>query len=184
MDRTGTKVGIIAGAVAFIAVVGFIDSRFPDLTFALFYLIPVFLTSWYIGRAVGAGIATASAVFGLVADIVSDNASIGYAYANGTFRLVLLLIVGSIVVRLHVAIARERLTATTRGELMRRVAAGAQEPLGDINARVVDLGFELSASAPDRRQLIGEIVQASGRLARLVQQLEEEEPVRRVGNDS
>lgn len=184
MDRTGTKVVIIAGAVAFIAVVGFIDSRFPELTFALFYLIPVFLTSWYIGRAVGAGIATASAVFGLVADIVSDNASIGYAYANGAFRLVLLLIVGSIVVRLHVAIARERLTATTRGELMRRVAAGAQEPLGDINARVVDLGFELSASAPDRRQLIGEIVQASGRLARLVQQLEEEEPVRRVGNDS
>jgi K+-sensing histidine kinase KdpD len=184
MDRTGTKVGIIAGAVAFIAVVGFIDSRFPDLTFALFYLIPVFLTSWYIGRAVGAGIATGSAVFGLVADIVSDNASIGYAYANGAFRLVLLLMVGSIVGRLHVAIARERLTATTRGELMRRVAAGAQEPLGDINARVVDLGFELSASAPDRRQLIGEIVQASGRLARLVEKLEEEEPVRRVGNDS
>jgi hypothetical protein len=184
MDRTGTKAVIIAGALALVAVVGFIDSRFPDLTFALFYLIPVFLTSWYIGRAVGAGIATASAVFGLVADIVSDNASIGYAYVNGAFRLVLLLIVGSIVVRLHVAIARERLTATTRGELMRRVAAGAQEPLGDINARVVDLGFELSASAPDRRQLIGEIVQASGRLARLVQQLEEEEPVRRVGNDS
>jgi hypothetical protein len=48
----------------------------------------------------------------------------------------------------------------------------------------LDLGFELSASAPDRRQLIGEIVQASGRLARLVEKLEEEEPVRRVGNDS
>jgi hypothetical protein len=49
--------------------------------------------------------------------------------------------------RLHIAIARERLTATTRGDLMRRVAEGAQVPLGDINAKVVDLGFELSASA-------------------------------------
>ena len=183
MDRTGTKAVIIGGALALVAVVGFIDSRLPDLTFALFYLIPVFLTSWYVGRAVGAAVAAASAVFGLVADIVSDTAYIGYAYANGAFRLVLLLTVGLMVSRLHIAIARERLTATTRGDLMRRVAEGAQGPLGDINARVVDLGFELSASDPDQRQLIGEIVQASGRLARLVRHLEEEKPARRVGND-
>jgi K+-sensing histidine kinase KdpD len=106
---------------------------------------------------------------------VSDHADVGYAYANSGFRFALLLVVALTVSRLHEAMDRERQAAAAQATLMRSVAADAQTPLGDIYARVVDLGFDLNVDEAVKRELVGEIVRASGKLGRLVRQLEASE---------
>jgi K+-sensing histidine kinase KdpD len=169
------RIGLLVTCLGVVGGVGYVDSRLPELSFALFYLIPVFLSAWYLGRLAGVGLAAASAGFGLAADLVSDHADVGYAYANSGFRFALLLVVALTVSRLHEAMDRERQAAAAQATLMRSVAADAQTPLGDIYARVVDLGFDLNVDEAAKRELVGEIVRASGKLGRLVRQLEASE---------
>jgi hypothetical protein len=123
----------------------------------------------------GAWLAIASGAFGLAADMISDQTEVVYAYLNSGFRFVLLLIVAVTVARLHLAIDRERRAVAAQAELMQSVATDAQAPLGDIYARVVDLGFDLGVDEAAKRQLVGEIVRASSKLGRLVRQLEASE---------
>ncbi|MGH2634868.1 MAG: hypothetical protein ACRDHU_01780 [Actinomycetota bacterium] len=176
---------ICCGAIALIAIVGYVDSHVPMIAFSIFYLVPVFLASWYVGRTAGIVMAVASAAFGLAADLFSAHDPEAYAYANSGLRLVLLTVVAITFSRLRQAITREReiaelehKTADARGDIMRTVALNAQKPLGDITARVVDLGWGLSDSEADRRQIVNELARASEKLSKLVDQLrEQEEPV-------
>jgi K+-sensing histidine kinase KdpD len=56
--------------------------------------------------------------------------------------------------------------------LMRSVIVGAREPLGDIYARIVTLGFDLpKLSVSETRVVLNEIADASRRLSTLVNNL-------------
>src|SRR4029077_6245268 len=56
--------------------------------------------------------------------------------------------------------------------LMRSVIVGAREPLGDIYARIVTLGFDLpTLSVAETRAVLAEIADASRRLSALVDNL-------------
>ena len=61
---------------------------------------------------------------------------------------------------------------------MRSVAIGAREPLGDIYARVVTLGFDMhKLSLGESREVLGEIAEASRRLSDLVNTLSNKAPL-------
>jgi signal transduction histidine kinase len=163
-----------------------IDSRLPYVVFAIVYLIPVLAATWYLGRAVGVAVAVASAAFGLAADLWSSASPAGYACLNSVLRLILFTGAALVFGRLHEAIAREREVAAQeqaaaeqlkelaqlRTELVRAVAEGAQEPLAQIYARVVNLGFDLpTSSEAESRVVLTEIAQASARLSKLMDSL-------------
>ncbi len=69
---------------------------------------------------------------------------------------------------------------------MRSVIVGAREPLGDIYARIVTLGFDLpTLSVSETRVVLNEIADASRRLSTLVNNLVPDEnavpPGQRIG---
>jgi len=67
----------------------------PELAFSLFYLLPIFLVTWMVGRTAGVSIAVLGAVTWLVADLAWDvpNSSVIVHYWNGAVRLGFFLIV-------------------------------------------------------------------------------------------
>jgi signal transduction histidine kinase len=191
--------GLLAlGVATLIAVVGLVDSRVPDIVFSPFYLVPVCLASWFLDRAVGIAAAFASAACGLVADVITEQTTLGYAIGNSALRLGLLTVFAVTFGRLRRAIEAERLVAERereaasrlheaallRAELMRSVERDAREPLARIYAKVVELGFDLSsATAPDSRALLTELAQASSRLTELVDKLMPEQEAAAVAHE-
>jgi K+-sensing histidine kinase KdpD len=184
------RIAITVGALCLTALVGFVDSQVMYVVFSIFYLIPVFLAAWFVGRRAGLAAAIASAVVGLAADLWSSPAPAVFAYVNSLLRLALFAGAALVVSRLHESIAREREVAAReqaaaeqlkevaqlRSDLMRAVAEGAQEPLAQIYARVVNLGFDLSTTPEaESRVVLTEIAQASAHLSRLVDSLLQED---------
>jgi enoyl-CoA hydratase/carnithine racemase len=130
--------------------------------------------------------AVACAVGGLAADLASTDPHPGFAFANCGLRLVLFILVAALISRIKVTRDREQQLAELEREamarlqelndmkdaLMRSVIVGAREPLGDIYARIVTLGFDLpTLSVSETRVVLSEIADASRRLSTLVNNL-------------
>ncbi len=115
LGRRSRATWLVAGLVA-VAGLGYLDfATGPELTPALFYLIPIALVAWYAGRGAGAGVAAASAFVWLLSDALTHG---GYAtavipYWNAAARLGSLLLVSETVARLRAAIGREQELART-----------------------------------------------------------------------
>ena len=105
-------------------------------------------------------------------------------------RLLLFVLIATLVSRLKETRDREQHLAELEHEaaerlqelndikdaLMRSVIVGAREPLGDIYARIVTLGFDLpTLSVTETRAVLAEIADASRRLSTLVNNLIPEE---------
>jgi signal transduction histidine kinase len=177
-DLDRRRVLIAAGAFALIGLVGLVDGQVSGLAFSPFYLIPVCLVTWFVARAAGVVAAAAASALGLGVEIWWGKSALGYAYANAGLRLALLTVAALILGRLQQALSRERRVAdlereaaALRAQLMRSVAQDAREPLGQIYANVVDLGFEMSDSGASSRAVLHEIASASTRLTELVDTL-------------
>ncbi len=196
--RAGSRVGsvlIAVGSLALACAVGYVDAKSSAyITFSIFYLVPVFLATWFANRATGLAVAGACASAGFAADVWPLGSLHGYAYANLCLRLLLFMTAAVAMDRIHGSIVRERSIAEREREaaarleratemqeaVMRAVAHDAWEPLSEIRARIVDLQFEL-ATLPekDARAALNEIAEASRRLSDLVDSLLQEHPVER-----
>lgn len=105
-----------AAALTAIAVVGVADWwTGPDLSLAIFYLLPVSMVAWHVGRGWGSALATLSAGIGLIADLMwSDHyGSSMVPWWNAGTRLGILLTLVMILGALHKALDRERMFART-----------------------------------------------------------------------
>jgi diguanylate cyclase (GGDEF)-like protein len=124
-----------AGLLALVVGIGFVDYETgPELGFSLFYLIPIVLASWGIGRGSGIAVALTAAASWLAADLAwaeADLASI--SLWNGLTRLVIYTTI-SLLVWL-VREDRDRLDALNR---QLNLALGAEtrlartDPLTDL----------------------------------------------------
>ena len=109
-----------------------------------------------------------------------------FAIVNLGCRLLLFVLIATLVSRLKETRDREQHLAELEHEaaerlqelndikdaLMRSVIVGAREPLGDIYARIVTLGFDLpTLSVNETRAVLAEIADASRRLSTLVNNL-------------
>ena len=186
---TGTtrRVALTLSCLALVGTVAYIDSRSSTyIAFSIFYIVPIAVAAWYGDRTIGLVVAIASGLGGFAADVWSTQAHRLFALSNLGLRLVLFILVATMIARLKQAREREQRLAELEREatqrlqelndmkdaLMRSVIVGAREPLGDIYARIVSLGFDLpTLSVSETRLMLNEIADASRRLSTLVNNL-------------
>ncbi len=73
------KAVIIIGTFIGVFVLGLVDySMGPEIAFSIFYLVPISMISWYVGKKYGISLSVVSAVVWLVADLAS-----GHIYSFG-----------------------------------------------------------------------------------------------------
>ena len=184
------RVALTLGCLALVAIVAFVDSRASEIAFSIFYVVPIVIAAWYGDRVTGLVVAVASGLGGLLADLVSLDHHLFFTLVNLVCRLVLFVLIAALVSRLKETREREQHLAELEHEaaerlqelndikdaLMRSVIVGAREPLGDIYARIVTLGFDLpTLSVAETRAVLAEIADASRRLSTLVNNLIPEE---------
>ena len=189
-DRpTGTtwRVALALGCLTLVGIVAFVDAQVSFIAFSIFYVVPIALGAWYGDRTVGLVLAVSAGLGGLAADLSSLGAHHPiFAFVNLGCRLLLFVLIATLVSRLketrdrelrlaeleHEAAERLRELNDIKDALMRSVIVGAREPLGDIYARIVTLGFDLpTLSVTETRAVLAEIADASRRLSTLVNNL-------------
>ncbi len=161
---------------------------------------PIFLAAWFGNRVVAVLVAVTCGLSGFAADIWTlDVLGVpqAYAFVNVGLRLILFGVVSILFSHLHDTLvrgtelaAREREAADREREaaerlqdlnemkdrLMRSVVADAREPLGDIYARVVTLGFDMPRlTMGESREVLNKIADANRRLSALVDTLLDEQ---------
>ncbi len=182
-----TRAAIVGLSFVLVGIVGYVDAATSaHIAFSIFYVIPVCLAAWCGNRVTGLLAAVASTSAGLAADILSVGADPVYAYVNLACRLVLFLLVALLVSRNKEMMGREQDVAErereaakrlqelndVKDELMRSVAMDARAPLGDIYARIVTLGFDMTTlTTSETREVLNEVADASRRLSALVDNL-------------
>jgi len=105
-----------SAALALVAVLGALDYLTGfEISFAFFYLIPVALAAWSLGRRAGLVIATLSAVVWLGANQLAGNpqAHVTVLAWNTATRLGFFVVVTELMTRLRVALERERTLSRT-----------------------------------------------------------------------
>jgi len=103
-----TRATLAAACVVLAGVIGATDFLTGyELSFSIFYLIPVSLASWYLGTGAGILMSVASATIWLIADLTS-----GHHYSNAVVplwnalvRLGFFLIIAYLLARLHAVLA-------------------------------------------------------------------------------
>ena len=106
--------GVPTLALALTMLLGWLDSvTGSELTFSLFYLIPVGVCVWYVGHRAGVLLAIACAATGLVADLNAQMLNQIVPYWNAAIRLGLFLVVVALIGRLHQALREARRLAET-----------------------------------------------------------------------
>ena len=185
MGSIGRRAAVI-GAAAFMLVVAAIDSRLPHVALSLFYVLPIFAVAWLSSRFIVGVFTLAATACSLIADMATGVTPV-YAYLNAGCRLILFVLVGATVLRLRRAMEAERAAAAEhlrlaeqerelnelRRSLALRVMKDARQPLSEIQAKVVDLGFDGASLSPaEQRELVSGLVEASSRVSRLLEDLD------------
>lgn len=199
-DRTAHRRALVVIAAVLLAgLVGLVDALSSVyIAFSIFYLIPIFFVAWYADETTAITVAIVSGFAGLMADLVTlqhQDVDPAYALVNLLLRLVLFVSVAVLLARFHAAIRREQEVAEREREaaerleelnemkdrLMRSVVIEAREPLADIYARVVTLGFDMpNFTTGQSREVLNEIADASRRLSELVNTLLDEEQLQQA----
>lgn len=102
---------IAAFAVVLVAALGIVDHvTGSEISISIFYLVPVLLASWSVGRRAGVALAVLSAVTWLIADITAGASykQPAIRYWNGLSLFGFFLIVAVVFASLRSALARER----------------------------------------------------------------------------
>lgn len=98
--------------LVFIAVVGMLDYQsWYAISFGLFYLMPIGLVTWHLGRRAGAVVVVLSAATGLFGDIYGDPSAGLIPYWNCALRLAVFLIVAALLATLKSSIQLQRSVA-------------------------------------------------------------------------
>lgn len=194
---------IVSASFVVAGFVGLLDAASSAyIAFSIFYTIPIFLAAWFGNRVVAIVVAVVCGLSGFAADAWTlDSLGVhqAYAFVNLALRLSLFGLVSILFCRLHDTLVRETELAAREREaadrereaaerlqdlnemkdrLMRSVVADAREPLGDIYARVVTLGFDMPRlTMGESREVLNEIADANRRLSELVNTLLDEQRV-------
>jgi hypothetical protein len=174
------KAAMAAAGLGAIALVGYVDGRSSAyVAFSIFYVIPIAAVTWVAGVRSGALAVLASVVAGFASDVLTIHAPIGYAVWNLGNRVLLFGLITILLARLRRALdnerrlaERERELGEVKTELMRRVAEESRVPLGEMSAKLVNLGFDADTmSTEEIRALLSEFANASARLSSVVERL-------------
>jgi diguanylate cyclase (GGDEF)-like protein len=113
LSKTSKSVLIASGLLlaVFIGVIRYLTG--PELAFSIFYLFPIFLVTWFVGRRAGILLSIVSSMSWLAADLMmrSSYSHPAIPFVNETFRLSVFLIVVFILSKFKEVLGREKLLA-------------------------------------------------------------------------
>jgi signal transduction histidine kinase len=145
--RTLSLTGLSLVAIASICLVDLLSG--PDIGFSLFYLIPVVVTAWYLGRGPGLILAVAGALAWLFADTVNRGiVSLGPSIWNGFTRLVIFIAIALLLDRQRSSAARLAVIDRQRDDFLRVLDYELPRPVEAIAA----LARKLDRNTPERSE--------------------------------
>jgi K+-sensing histidine kinase KdpD len=122
----------------------------PDIGFSLFYLIPVVVTAWYIGRGPGLILAVAGALAWLFADTANrGTVSLAASVWNGFTRLVIFIGVALLLDRQRTSAARLAVVDRQRDDFLRVLDYELPRPVEAIAA----LAEKLDRNTPEHSEV-------------------------------
>jgi signal transduction histidine kinase len=122
----------------------------PDIGFSLFYLIPVVVTAWNVGRVPGLIVAAAGAAAWLLADTANRGiVSLGPSVWNGFTRLVIFLAIALLLDRQRTSTARLAVIDRQREDFLRVLDHELPRPVEAIAALAKKLDRSTPAHSED-----------------------------------
>jgi signal transduction histidine kinase len=123
----------------------------PEIGFSLFYLIPVVVTAWNVGRGPGVIVAIAGALAWLFADTVNRSGVSAAASAwNGFTRLVIFIAIALLLDRQRTNTARLAVVDRQREDFLRVLDYELPRPVEAIAALATKLNRSTPASSEER----------------------------------
>ncbi len=139
--------GLCLIAVASICLVDLLSG--PDIGFSLFYLIPVVVAAWYVGRGPGVVLAVAAALAWLFADTMNRGAvSLAASTWNGFTRLVIFIAIALLLDRQRTSAARLAVVDRQREDFLRVLDHELPRPVEAI----AELAKKLDRNTPERSE--------------------------------
>jgi signal transduction histidine kinase len=136
-------------AVASICLVDVLSG--PEIGFSLFYLIPVVVTAWFVGRGPGVILAVAGALAWLFADSINRaGLSVAASVWNGFTRLVIFIAIAVLLDRQRTSTARLALIDRQREDYLRVLDYELPRPVEAIAALATKLDRMTKASSEER----------------------------------
>jgi signal transduction histidine kinase len=147
----GRTVSLTALCLVAVASIGLVDLLSgPDIGFSLFYLIPVVVAAWYVGRGPGVILAVAGAVAWLVAD-ASDRNTVSFLASiwNGFTRMVIFIAIALLLDRQRTNAARLAAVHRQREDFLRVLDYELPRPVEAIAA----LAEKLDRNTPEHSEV-------------------------------
>ena len=149
MGRKLSLTALSLVAVASICLVDLLSG--PDIGFSLFYLIPVVVTAWFVGRGPGVILAVAGALAWLVADTVNrGGVSVAASAWNGFTRLVIFIAIAVLLDRQRMSTARLAVIDRQREDFLRVLDFELPRPVEAIATLAMRLDRATPASSEQR----------------------------------
>lgn len=149
MGRKLSLTALSLVAVASICLVDLLSG--PDIGFSLFYLIPVVVTAWFVGRGPGVILAVAGALAWLFADTVNrGGVSVAASAWNGFTRLVIFIGIAVLLDRQRTSAARLAVIDRQREDFLRVLDFELPRPVEAIAALATKLDRVTPASSEQR----------------------------------
>jgi len=154
--------GLCLIAVASICLVDLLSG--PDIGFSLFYLIPVVVAAWYVGRGPGVILAVAAALAWLFADTMNRGAvSLAASTWNGFTRLVIFIAIALLLDRQRTSAARLAVVDRQREDFLRVLDHELPRPVEAI----AELAKKLDRNTPERSEDRGTVQELQRRAQEL-----------------
>ncbi|HJW50228.1 MAG TPA: HAMP domain-containing sensor histidine kinase [Candidatus Limnocylindria bacterium] len=149
MGRKLSLTALSLVAVASICLVDLLSG--PDIGFSLFYLIPVVVTAWYVGRGPGVILAVAGALAWLFADTVNrGGVSVAASAWNGFTRMVIFIAIAVLLDRQRTSAARLAVIDRQREDFLRVLDFELPRPVEAIAKLATKLDKATPASSEER----------------------------------
>ncbi len=149
MGRKLSLTALSLVAVASICLVDLLSG--PDIGFSLFYLIPVVVTAWYVGRGPGVILAVAGALAWLFADTINrGGVSLAASTWNGFTRLVIFIAIALLLDHQRTSSARLAVVDRQRGDFLRVLDFELPRPVEAIAALATKLDRSTPANSEER----------------------------------
>ena len=162
MGRTLSLTALSLVAVASICLVDLLTG--PDIGFSLFYLIPVVVTAWYVGRVPGVILAVAGASAWLFADTYNRGiVTLGPSVWNGFTRLVIFIAIALLLDRQRMSAARLAIIDRQRDDYLRVLDYELPRPVEAI----AELAKKLLRTTPPHSEEHGTVLELQRRAQEL-----------------
>jgi K+-sensing histidine kinase KdpD len=148
----GRKLSLTALSLVAVASICLVDLLSgPDIGFSLFYLIPVVVTAWFVGRGPGVILAVAGALAWLFADTVNRGSmSLAASVWNGFTRMVIFIAIAVLLDRQRTSAARLAVVDRQREDFLRVLDFELPRPVEAIAALATKLDRSTPANSEER----------------------------------